>query len=36
MDKGEFKQHFSEKTKDLGVQICTITADNMMLAEHAF
>jgi hypothetical protein len=32
MDKDELKQHFSEKTRDLGVQICTITADNILLA----
>src|SRR5258708_8196051 len=32
MDKSQLKQHFSEKTRDLGVQICTIAADNILLA----
>jgi hypothetical protein len=32
MDKGELGQHFSEKGKDVGIVICTIAADNVLLA----
>jgi len=31
-EEGDLKRHFSEKTRDLGVQICTIVADNILLA----
>jgi hypothetical protein len=31
MGKGELKRHFADKTSELGVQVCTIVADNVLL-----
>lgn len=31
MGENDLKHHFSEKARDLGVQICTIVADNVLL-----